>query len=126
MNAESPAPVQRSRLAAPPDTTNVQTYRCDKRIFDVEDVPGGMVYDPHCGMGCVFDAAAAAGHFAFVRYPGSRRRTPSRCRSVFDLEFRQAQGIGCLPNPPHGRKTGRKIVELLISEPAAARSTRWR
>ena len=120
MNAESPRPSNAHVWPRHSDNYYVEETWCDKRIFDVEDVPGGMVYDPHCGMGRVLDAAAAAGHFAFgsdIRDRGAKH--PVTISSVFDLDFEKLRGASVFSNPPYSRAQGRKIVELLVSELAA-------
>lgn len=117
MNAESPKPLNAQIWPRHSENYYVEPAWCDKRIFDVETVESGLVYDPHCGMGRVLDAAANAGHFAFgsdIKDRGAKH--PVTISSVFDLDFTKLDGAAVFSNPPYSRAAGRRIIELLVSE----------
>lgn len=117
MNDETPIPLNAKRWPRHSDNWYVEEFWCDKRLFDVEEIPSGLVYDPHCGMGRVLDAAAERGYFAFGSDIKDRSpKHPLTISSVFDLDFSTLGGPTIVSNPPYSRATGHRIIKHLVSE----------
>lgn len=106
-------PVAAHKWPRHPDEWYVEEAWCDRRLFDVEPIPSGMVYDPCCGRGNVLDAAAAAGHFTLGADIADRGAAhPVTIGDAFDIDHAGAAGAALVSNPPYKRAP--EVVERFV------------